>query len=99
MVSNAYFATVVRIQEERGHAVCDTGPYQFVRHPGYDGAIIHSLSVPLILGALWALIPGGIAALLMIARTALEDRTLRQEVSGYLEYTRRVRYRLLPGVW
>ena len=99
MVSNAYFSTVVRIQEDRGHTVCTTGPYQFVRHPGYVGAMIHSLTVPLVLGSLWALIPGGLAALLMIVRTALEDTTLQEELDGYKDYAQRVRYRLLPGVW
>ncbi len=99
MITNAYFATVVRIQQERGHAVCNTGPYQFVRHPGYVGVIIQSLAVPLMLGSLWALIPGGLAVLLMIVRTALEDRTLQDELDGYRDYTKQVRYRLLPGVW
>jgi len=99
MISNAYFATVVRIQEERGHAVCTTGPYRFVRHPGYVGFIIQSLALPLFLGSLWALIPGGLAAVLMVVRTALEDRTLQDELDGYKEYAQRVRYRLLPGVW
>jgi protein-S-isoprenylcysteine O-methyltransferase Ste14 len=66
MVSNAYFATVVRIQNERGQAVCDTGPYQYVRHPGYVGALIHSLTVPLIIGSWWALIPGGLAVGFMV---------------------------------
>jgi len=99
MVSNAYFATIVRIQEERGHTVCTTGPYQFVRHPGYIGAIIQSLALPLMLGSHWALIPGGLAALLIVARTALEDRTLLDELDGYKQYAEHVRYRLLPGIW
>jgi protein-S-isoprenylcysteine O-methyltransferase Ste14 len=99
MVSNAYFATVVRIEADRGHAVCDEGPYRFVRHPGYVGAILQSLTVPLILGSWWALVPGGLAALAMVARTALEDRTLRQELDGYEEYAQRVRQRLIPGLW
>ena len=99
MVSNAYFSTVVRIQEDRGHTVCTTGPYRYVRHPGYVGAIIQSLTVPLMLGSLWALIPSGLAALLIIARTALEDKTLREELPGYAEYAQWVRYRLLPGMW
>jgi len=99
MVSNAYFSTVVRIQEERGHTVCTTGPYRFVRHPGYVGAIIQSLTLPLMLGSLWALIPGVLAALLIVTRTALEDRTLQEELDGYKDYAQRVRYRLLPGVW
>jgi protein-S-isoprenylcysteine O-methyltransferase Ste14 len=99
MASNAYFSTVVRIQKDRGHTVCTTGPYRFVRHPGYVGAILQSLVAPLLLGSLWSLIPGALAALLMIVRTALEDRTLQGELDGYRDYARRVRYRLLPGVW
>jgi protein-S-isoprenylcysteine O-methyltransferase Ste14 len=99
MVSNAYFSTVVRIQEDRGQTVCDTGPYRFVRHPGYVGAILQSLSVPLLLGSVWALIPAGIAVLLLVIRTALEDRTLHAELAGYGEYAVRVRYRLLPTIW
>lgn len=99
MISNAYFSTVVRIQEERGHAVYTTGPYRFVRHPGYVGAIIQSFALPLIFGSFWALIPGVLAALLMVVRTALEDGTLQEELEGYKDYARRVRYRLLRGVW
>jgi protein-S-isoprenylcysteine O-methyltransferase Ste14 len=99
MITNAYFAATVRIQTERGHTVCTSGPYRFVRHPGYVGAILQSLSAPLLLGSLWALLPGGLAALLMGVRTALEDRTLHEELAGYTAYAQRVRYRLLPGVW
>lgn len=99
MVSNAYFATVVRIQEDRGHTVCTTGPYRFMRHPGYVGAIVQSLALPLMLGSLWSLIPGGLAAMLMVARTALEDRMLHEELAGYHDYARQVRYRLMPGIW
>ncbi len=99
MVSNTYFATLVRIQKERGHTVCTSGPYRFVRHPGYAGFILQSLGVPAFLGSLWALIPGGLAALLMVVRTALEDRTLLEELEGYQEYAQKVRYRLLPGLW
>ncbi len=99
MIANAYFATIVRIQSDRGHQVCNEGPYRFVRHPGYVGSILESLCVPLLLGSFWALIPGVFAAGLMLARTALEDRTLQAELDGYAEYARRTRYRLLPGVW
>jgi protein-S-isoprenylcysteine O-methyltransferase Ste14 len=99
MSANAYFSTIVRIQAERGHAVCDRGPYRLVRHPGYVGAILQSLATPLLLGSLWALISGGLAALLMILRTALEDRTLREELPGYAGYAQRTRYRLVPGIW
>jgi protein-S-isoprenylcysteine O-methyltransferase Ste14 len=99
MISNAYFTAVVRIQAERGQTICTTGPYRFVRHPGYVGAIIQSLATPLLLGSLWALIPGGVAAILMVTRTALEDQTLHQELDGYRDYAQQVRYRLLPGIW
>ncbi len=99
MIANAYFATFVRIQTDRGHSVCTRGPYRFVRHPGYVGAIFQSLGVPFLLGSLWALFPGVLAAILMVIRTALEDNTLHQELEGYPDYARKVRYRLLPGVW
>jgi protein-S-isoprenylcysteine O-methyltransferase Ste14 len=61
MIANAYFSTAVRIQSDRGHTVCRTGPYRFVRHPGYVGFILQSLWVPLLLGSLWALVPGATA--------------------------------------
>jgi len=99
MISNAFFASVVRIQDDRGQVVCTTGPYQFVRHPSYLGAIFQSIAVPLMLGSFWSLIPGGFGAVLLILRTALEDRTLLEELGGYEEYAQQVRYRLLPGVW
>ncbi len=99
MIANAYFSTAVRIQSERGHAVCTTGPYRFVRHPGYVGFILQSLSVAFLLGSLWALIPGLAAAALMVVRTSLEDRTLQAELPGYRDYVEQVRYRLVPGVW
>jgi protein-S-isoprenylcysteine O-methyltransferase Ste14 len=99
IASNAFFSQIVRIQEERGHAVASSGPYRFVRHPGYVGTILFELSTPLMLGSWWALIPGGLAALLLVVRTSLEDRTLQEELNGYGEYAQAVRYRLLPGVW
>ncbi len=99
MITNAYFSTVVRIQAERGHTVCREGPYRWLRHPGYLGAILQSLAMPLLLGAAWAYVPGLIAAGAMAARTVLEDRTLQAELPGYREYTQEVRYRLLPGIW
>ncbi|MBC8447663.1 MAG: isoprenylcysteine carboxylmethyltransferase family protein [Chloroflexi bacterium] len=99
MISNAYFSTAVRIQEERGHAVCSSGPYRFVRHPGYVGVMLQSLVAPLMFGSLWALLPGVLAVLSLAIRTALEDRMLQDELGGYRDYAQRVRYRLLPGVW
>jgi protein-S-isoprenylcysteine O-methyltransferase Ste14 len=99
MIANAYFSTAVRIQSDRGHTVCSTGPYQFVRHPGYVGFVLQSMSVPFLLGSLWALIPGITATVLMIIRTSLEDRTLQAELPGYQDYLQKVRYRLVPGIW
>lgn len=99
MVANAFFSTAVRIQTERGHTVCTTGPYRFVRHPGYVGFVVGTLATALLLGSLWALVPAAFAAALIVVRTAVEDRTLRAELGGYEEYTTRVRWRLVPGVW
>ena len=96
---NRFFSAVVRIQRERGHVVVTSGPYQYVRHPGYAGAVVTSLATPLLLGSLWALIPAALAVCQLIIRTALEDRTLQEELEGYHDYAARVRYRLLPGVW
>ena len=89
----------MRIQSERGHTVCTTGPYGFVRHPGYVGFIVGSLAAALLLGSLWALVPAAFAGVLIVLRTAVEDRTLRAGLAGYADYARDVRYRLLPGIW
>jgi protein-S-isoprenylcysteine O-methyltransferase Ste14 len=97
--ANAFFSSIVRIQKERGHTVAAGGPYRFVRHPAYVGGVALYLATPVMLGSVWALIPGGLSAVLMIVRTALEDKTLLNELDGYKDYAQRVRYRLLPGVW
>lgn len=99
MASNKFFSGVVRIQSERGHEVVTGGPYAIVRHPGYAGTILAVLGTPLMLGSMWALIPAAATIGVIIARTALEDRTLMQCLSGYKAYARWVRCRLLPGVW
>lgn len=99
MITNTFFSTAARIQSDRGQTVCQSGPYRFLRHPGYTGAILQSLATPILLGSLWALLPGVASAGLMVARTIFEDRMLQAELSGYNEYARLVRYRLLPGVW
>jgi protein-S-isoprenylcysteine O-methyltransferase Ste14 len=99
LVSNAYFSGTVRIQIERGHAVATSGPYRIVRHPGYAGWMLSNLAAVIMLGSIWALLPAVIAVVALAARTALEDHTLREELPGFKEYTQRVRYRLVPGVW
>jgi protein-S-isoprenylcysteine O-methyltransferase Ste14 len=97
--TNKFFATVVRIQIDRGQTVCKDGPYRVVRHPGYVGGILFGLATPLVLGSFWGLIPAAIAATLLVIRTHLEDRTLKEELPGYTEYTKEVRYRLIPRIW
>lgn len=99
MESNAFFTETVRIQVERGHVVATGGPYRFVRHPGYAGAILSFLATPFLLGSWWALIPAGLGTGGYILRTELEDRTLQDELQGYGDYSQQVRYRLLPGIW
>jgi protein-S-isoprenylcysteine O-methyltransferase Ste14 len=98
-VENKFFSPVVRIQRERGHTVVTSGPYHYVRHPGYAGGIVAAFTLPLVLDSLWALVPAALVLCLLIVRTALEDRTLQEELEGYRDYAERVRYRLLPGVW
>ena len=99
MLVNTHFETTVRIQTDRHHRVVTAGPYAIVRHPGYIGAGLWALGSPLIAGSAFGLIPAGLTVLLLILRTYLEDRTLRAELSGYVEYAQQVRYRLLPGIW
>jgi protein-S-isoprenylcysteine O-methyltransferase Ste14 len=97
--SNAFFSSTMRIQKERGHTVATGGPYRFVRHPAYIGMVFEFLAVPIMLGSWWAGLTGVACALLIILRTALEDRALLDELAGYKEYAATVRYRLVPGVW
>jgi protein-S-isoprenylcysteine O-methyltransferase Ste14 len=99
LMENRYFSSVVRIQTDRGHTVCSSGPYQFVRHPGYAGGLIWYLMTPLILGSLWAYIPTVFVVALTVLRTALEDKTLKAELPGYQKYTQQTRFRLVPGIW
>jgi len=99
ITSNKFFYGVLRIAKERGHAVCIGGPYRYVRHPGYLGAILFDLATPLMLNSVWALIPAAFTVCAIAVRTALEDRALQDGLYGYKDYAQRVRYRLLPGVW
>ena len=99
MVSNEYFSPIVRIQRDRGHAVQSGGPYRYIRHPGYLSLLISYLMLPVALGSWWAEIPAGLLVVNLLVRTTLEDRTLQSELEGYQEYTTRVRFRLIPGIW
>ena len=97
--ANTFASGVVRIQTDRGHRVCSTGPYAHVRHPMYIAVILMAASLPLALGSLYSLIPAAVIAGLFILRTILEDKTLKEELPGYREYTQKVRFRLIPGLW
>ncbi len=99
MLVNPHFESTVRIQTDRGHRVIDTGPYGYVRHPGYVGFLVLTLGIPLVLRSLWALPGAAVVVMWVFLRAALEDRTLRSELDGYAAYAARVRFRIIPGVW
>lgn len=99
LIENRYFSGMVRIQTERSHRVISSGPYGWMRHPGYAGAILSYLAFPFLLDSLWSLIPAVLITITLIIRTNLEDKTLQAELDGYREYANRVRHRLLPGIW
>jgi protein-S-isoprenylcysteine O-methyltransferase Ste14 len=99
LVENRFFSGVVRIQTDRGHRVVSTGPYRFLRHPGYAGALWAYLATPILLDSIWAFIPVVLLVGVLFLRTALEDKTLQEELPGYKEYARKTPHRLLPGIW
>lgn len=97
--TNRYFSGVLVIQKERGHHVVDVGPYAWVRHPGNLSAMLIVLCMPLSAGSWLALPLGALAALVVLERTAREDRFLSEHLSGYPSYAARVRFRLVPGLF
>jgi protein-S-isoprenylcysteine O-methyltransferase Ste14 len=97
--SNRFFAAFVRVQSERGHRVVSSGPYAWIRHPGYAGGALALVAAPLSLGSLWGLLPLPIGVGLLVLRLLWEERTLAEELDGYRAYAARVRWRLLPGIW
>ena len=99
LAENRFFSSMVRIQTDRGHVVCDSGPYRIVRHPGYAGNLLSMAGVVLALDSTWTLVPAVVALVVAVIRTAMEDRTLKEELPGYRAYTIRVRYRLFPGIY
>ena len=99
MATNPFLATIVRIQDDRGHYVVTSGPYRYVRHPMYAAIFLMWPGIALGLGSWWALIPAAVIVIVFVIRTALEDRMLQAELPGYVEYAQHTRYRLLPGVW
>lgn len=99
IIENRFFSSMVRIQMDRKHVVCDSGPYKIVRHPGYAGNLLALPGIALALSSAWTLVPGIIAIVITVIRTLLEDRALQEELPGYKEYAGRVRYRLIPGIY
>ena len=99
MRENTYASQVVKIDEERSHQVITTGPYALVRHPMYTIVIVLLFAMPIALGSRYALILSVFLSVLLVVRTHLEDRTLHEELEGYVEYATQTRYRLIPGVW
>jgi protein-S-isoprenylcysteine O-methyltransferase Ste14 len=99
MAANRFFSSVVRVQLDRGHRVIRDGPYRWVRHPGYLGMLVAVVSESFVLGSLWSLLPLAAFGVVLVARTAIEDRMLRGELPGYEQYACDVTYRLAPGVW
>ena len=99
MEANKFFSATVRIQSDRNHTVVTRGPYMYVRHPGYLGGIIYTIMTPVALGSWAALLPGLFVVGIFIVRTCFEDKVLQKELNGYRDYSRTVRYRLIPGIW
>ena len=99
LIENRFFSGVVRLQTDRGHQVVSSGPYRWIRHPGYAGALLTYFATPLFLDSPWAFLPTLFIAIVLVIRTSLEDRFLQDELEGYQEYAHRVRYRLVPGLW
>ena len=99
MISNHFFSSLVSIQTDRGHTVVSSGPYRFVRHPGYAGNVLAWMTTPVFFASYRAAIPAVLAIIATVARTTLEDRALQTELPGYLDYTHAVRRRLVPGIW
>ncbi|HUE99512.1 MAG TPA: isoprenylcysteine carboxylmethyltransferase family protein [Anaerolineales bacterium] len=99
LIENRFFSGVVRIQKDRGQHVISSGPYRYIRHPGYAGALWTYLATPLLLDSAWAFIPAILLIGVIALRTALEDKTLQEELPGYREFAQKTRYRLVPGIW
>ena len=96
-ITNKHFESHVRIQDE--HKVIQTGPYKIVRHLFYSTFMLFWIATPFALGSFLALIPGLLGVILIIYRTAREDKFLQENLKGYREYSKIVKYRLIPGIW
>ena len=99
MRENSFAAPVVKLQAERGHRVITSGPYAWVRHPMYSGAVFYFAGVALLLGSWWGVAMAPLFAVLFAVRAGIEERELVAGLPGYADYAARVRYRLVPGLW
>lgn len=99
LIENRFFSGMVRIQTDRGHQLVSSGPYRWIRHPGYTGALLTYLATPFFLDSRWSFIPVLFITIVLVIRTRLEDEVLQNELEGYRDYMKQVRYRLLPGLW
>ena len=99
LIENRFFSGTVRIQTERGHTVVSTGPYKWIRHPGYASVLLSYIGIPMLLDSYWAFVPALCVTGITIIRTYMEDKTLQKELPGYSEYTKKTRKRLIPFIW
>jgi protein-S-isoprenylcysteine O-methyltransferase Ste14 len=99
LISNPFFSGVVRLQKERHHQVVRSGPYRWVRHPGYAGALLAYGAAPLLLDSVWIFFPVLFLTLVLAVRIQREEKFLKENLEGYSAYTEKTRYRLIPGIW
>ena len=97
--TNTFMSAQVRIQTERGHQVVSSGPYAIVRHPMYAAMCMLYIGMPPLLNSWYGLLVGLLMIAVVVLRVTLEEKTLRDELPGYIEYMGKVKYRLIPGVW
>ncbi|MGD0079730.1 MAG: methyltransferase [Methanoregula sp.] len=96
---NTFLSPLIRHQDDRQQRVVSTGVYGFVRHPMYLGAILMFIGAPVLLGSFFGLLAGLALTILLMARILGEEEMLSRDLEGYREYTRNVRYRLIPFLW
>lgn len=99
MLVNRFFSSAVRLQPDRGQQLVSSGPYRLVRHPGYSGGLLLLLSAGVALGSWIAIVPMLLIVPFMVRRTLIEEGMLASALPGYWDYMRRVRSRIVPGVW
>jgi len=99
MAENSYFSSVVRIQDDRMQMVVNSGPYQYIRHPGYLSVIMFFLGTPMVLDSVYSFIPFACIVIGFVIRVIFEEKMLIAELDGYQEFTQKVKYRLVPGIW